>query len=62
MKEALKGKDIKSLENATKYFESLGLKVKYTAMGHWQIEEILLKQPLLTYPGEIRRTCWIYAA
>ncbi len=26
---ALKGKDIKSLENATKYFESLGLKVKY---------------------------------
>lgn len=26
---ALKNKDIKSLENATKYFESLGLKVKY---------------------------------
>lgn len=26
---ALKSKDIKSLENATKYFESLGLKVKY---------------------------------
>jgi phosphopentomutase len=38
------------------------LKGKDTAMGHWQIEEILLKQPLLTYPGEIRRTCWIYAA
>ena len=26
---ALKNKDIKYLENATKYFESLGLKVKY---------------------------------
>ncbi|MDE7187383.1 MAG: hypothetical protein K2O13_07740 [Lachnospiraceae bacterium] len=28
-------------------------KGKDTAIGHWQIAEILLKQPLLTYPGGV---------
>lgn len=40
---ALKSKDIQPLENATRYFESLGLKVKY---GNIYSQKIIIVQEL----------------